>query len=82
MLPVLAGIGVIAVITVVRVSEDLIRIEAGGGALDRTTIDHLAGAISSGPSFYYKIIFVLVMVIWLFSIIDAYRLGRKKEPPN
>jgi TM2 domain-containing membrane protein YozV len=81
-LPVLAGIGVIAVITVARVSEDLKRIEAGGGAVDRATIDHLAGAISSGPSLYYKIIFVLVIIIWLFSIIDAYRLGRKAEPPN
>jgi len=81
-LPVLAGIGVIAVITVVRVSDDLKRIEAGGGVIDRTTIDQLAGAISSGSSFHYKIIFVLVIVIWLFSIIDAYRLGRKAEPPN
>jgi len=81
MLPVLAGIGVIAVITVVKVSGDLKRIEAGGGAIDRATIDHLAGAISSGPSFHLKIIFVLVIVIWLFSIIDAYRLGRKAEPP-
>jgi hypothetical protein len=76
MLPVLAGIGAIAVTTVVRVSEDLKRIEAGGGAVDRTTIDHLAGAISSGSSFYYKIIFILVIIIWLFSILDAYRLGR------
>jgi len=82
MFPVLAGIGVMAVITVVRVFEDLKRIEAGGGAVDRTTIDHLAGAISPGSSFHYKIIFVLVIVIWLFSIIDAYRLGRKAEPPN
>ncbi|MCX5834883.1 MAG: DUF5683 domain-containing protein [Deltaproteobacteria bacterium] len=79
MLPVLLGIGVIIAMTIARVSEDLKKIEAGGGTVDMTTINHLANAISSGPSLYYKIILLLVMGIWLYSIIDAYRLGKKIE---
>ena len=82
MIFVLAGIGVITVITMVRVSEDLKRIQAGGSAVDTAAIDHIVSAVLSGPSFHMKIIFLIVLGMWLYSIIDAYRLGRKTESVN
>ena len=56
------------------------KIEAEGGTLDMTTITNAATqAVSGADNSAYSFAFLLVVVCWVAGIVDAYRVGKKKE---
>jgi hypothetical protein len=74
-----AGLSVIIVQTIQQTFTIFEKVESGGGAMDMSTILNAVtqGSKSSG-SFIFNIASGLIIVCWIFGIIDAYRIGRKK----
>jgi hypothetical protein len=56
--------------------ESLKAIQMEGGTIDMNTISNLATTYSTLNNIYYKIIFLLMACCWLFSIVDAFRIGK------
>ncbi|MEI8174103.1 MAG: hypothetical protein WCH07_11570 [Deltaproteobacteria bacterium] len=71
------GLVIIAGIAAADVLESLNTIQAQGGTVDINTISNLAVKHPVQKGFYYKVIFLYIICCWLFSVIDAYRLGKK-----
>ncbi len=77
---VLSGIGAIVWMATIRALEILERIQNQLDQIDMATISNLALASSADhTSVYYKPILLFIICCWLFSIIDAYRIGKEKE---
>ena len=77
---VLSGLGIIIGIATARALEILERIQSQSGTVDMATISKLAIASSTDhTSFYYRVSFLFIACCWLFSVIDAYMNGKKKE---
>jgi TM2 domain-containing membrane protein YozV len=56
------------------------KMESEGGAMDTSTILNAVTQQSpSSSSLTFSIASVLITVCWIFGIIDAYRMGRKKD---
>ena len=82
MVLVLSGVVVIVAIATAAALESLNAIRIQGETIDMNTISNLAAAHSAQNSIYYKVILLLIACCWIFSIIDAYRTGKKKEMGN
>ncbi len=75
-----SGIGVIVWMATVRALAMLEEIQNQLNQVDMATISNVALASSADhPSIYYKPILLFIVCCWLFSIIDAYRIGKKRE---
>ncbi len=75
-----SGIGVIVWMATVRALSVLERIQNQLGQVDMATISNVALASSANhTSIYYKPILLFIVCCWLFSVIDAYRIGKTKE---
>ena len=74
-----AGLVILIGIASFAAAESLQEIFAKGGALDVRTIVRLAVQSSQSDQFYYKVVFLCVAICWVFSIIDAYLVGKKEE---
>jgi hypothetical protein len=77
----LAGLGVWIVDATVRALRELDRIQIQGGLIDPNAIAARAAASSGSGEWYSPLILPMIIVCWLLSVIDAYRLGKGKEPP-
>jgi len=56
------------------------KIELQGGALDMGTISNAAIEASTTPeSLILKLLFLWVIVCWIISVVDAFRIGRRKD---
>ena len=56
------------------------KIELQGGALDMGTILNAAIEASTTPeSLILKLLFLWVIVCWIIGIVDAFRIGRRKD---
>ncbi|MGZ3578865.1 MAG: hypothetical protein ACXWMJ_01475 [Syntrophales bacterium] len=77
LIPVLLAIGVIIGTVVTSALESLKAIESRGGIADMDTVSNLArvDSVHSGMSLRFIILFVLCC--WLFSVVDAYKIGKK-----
>ena len=51
-----------------------------GGVIDIKTItDAATQAISTSDNVMYNLALLLIVVCWIFGIVDAYRIGKKKD---
>ena len=56
------------------------RIELEGGVIDIETITAAATQATSTPaSFMFNFWFLLIVVCWIFGIVDAYRIGKEMD---
>jgi len=56
------------------------KIEAEGGAIDMSTISNAATqASTTSESFIIKLLLWLIIFCWFIGVVDAYRIGRKKD---
>ena len=55
------------------------KIELEGGVIDFKTITDAATQVSSSDSAVYNLGLSLIVVCWVIGIVDAYRIGKKKD---
>ena len=80
MLTVSAGLLIIIVKAVQQAVTILEKIEAQGGAIDMNTISKAATqASTTSDSLIFYLALLLIILCWIFSVIDAYRIGKKKD---
>jgi TM2 domain-containing membrane protein YozV len=80
MLMTLGALIVIAVQATQQAITILERIEAEGGAVDLGTISNAATEASTASNTtIFNIALLFLISCWIISIIDAYRLGKKKD---
>ena len=72
-------LGMILVIGMATVGalDSLKKIQAEGGNADMDTILNLAATSSSHYAAYSNMILLFIAFCWLFSVIDAYRIGKR-----
>ena len=80
MILVLLAIGMIIRTVIVSALERLKAIESGGGIADMETISNLARIDSVHSGINLKLILLFVLCCWLFSVADAYKIGKKGLP--
>ena len=74
----LVGLSVIISIAV-KGALDVLSGMQGQDSINMSAINSLAAASSTGGSAYYNGALLLVAGCWIFSIIDAYRLGKHQQ---
>jgi hypothetical protein len=80
MVTVFAILMVIVLKTVQHALAILEKIELEGGVIDIQTItDAATKASSSSGSVIYNLGFLLIVICWIFGIVDAYRIGKKMD---
>jgi hypothetical protein len=80
MVLILAGLGLWVVNATVHALRELDRIQIQGGLIDPNAIAGRAAASSASGEWYSPLILPMIVVCWILSVIDAYRLGKAKEP--
>jgi TM2 domain-containing membrane protein YozV len=80
MILVLVAFGIIVRTVVVSALESLKAIESGGGIADMETVSNLARVDSVHSGINLKLILLFVLCCWLFSVVDAYKIGKKDLP--
>jgi len=76
-IPVILGLILIIGMAAVSALEGLKKIQTEGGNADMDTVLNLAVTYSGPDAVYSGIIFFFIACCWLFSVIDAYRIGKK-----
>jgi hypothetical protein len=80
MLIVMAGLFVIIKITVGQAYAILEKIEAEGGTPDMETVTQAAAqAATPSDSLIINLVTLLIVLCWLVGIIDAYRIGKRRD---
>ncbi|MDO9515896.1 MAG: hypothetical protein Q7J01_07345 [Syntrophales bacterium] len=79
MVCVLVGIGALVWMATIRALAILDQLQNQVNKVDMETISNLAKTSSSGASPYYNLILVFIVCCWLFSVVDAYRIGKRME---
>jgi hypothetical protein len=78
----LVGLGVWIAQATVGALQELEKIQSRGGLVDLDGVANRAAASSASGDWYSPLIVPMIVGCWLFSVIDAYRLGKRKEPPT
>ncbi|TRZ92717.1 hypothetical protein D4R89_00770 [bacterium] len=78
----LAGLGVMIAQATVRALQELEKIQIQGGVVDLNAVAGRVAAPSASGDWYSPFIVPMIVGCWLFSVIDAYRLGKGKEQPT
>jgi hypothetical protein len=80
MLVVFAGLSVIVLQAVQKAFIILEKIESEGGAMDMNTIfDAATQATTHSDSLIFSIAVLLITFCWIIGVVDAYRIGKKKD---
>jgi beta-lactamase regulating signal transducer with metallopeptidase domain len=80
MLAILVGLSVIIVKASQQALAIVEKIQSEGGAIDMNTISKAATqASTTSESLTFNLVLLLIIVCWIIGIVDAYRLGRKKD---
>jgi hypothetical protein len=80
MVAVLAGLSVIVVKASQQALAIVEKIQSEGGAIDMNTISKAATqASTTSESFIFNLVLLLIILCWIIGIVDAYRIGRKKD---
>ena len=80
MFTVFASLMVIVLKAVQHAFTILEKIELEGGVIDIQTItDAATQASSTSDSLIYNLGLLLIVICWIFGIVDAYRIGKKKD---
>jgi TM2 domain-containing membrane protein YozV len=84
MVLVLTGLGVLIVQATVGALQvlDKIQIQLQGGTVDMNAVSNLAVGSSTHGDPYSSLISLGIAVCWVFSVIDAYLLGKEKDRRN
>jgi TM2 domain-containing membrane protein YozV len=77
---VLLALGIIIGTVTVSALESLKTIQSQGGIADMETISSLASIDSARSEIYLRLVLLFVVCCWLFSVADAYKLGKKSLP--
>jgi TM2 domain-containing membrane protein YozV len=56
---------------------DDIMVKMQGGAANLQELSDTVGSLTTGP--YNEVLFCVIACIWIFAIIDAYRIGKQRE---
>ena len=69
---------------VVKASQQAVaiieRIQSEGGVIDMNTVSKAAAqASTTSASLLINSLLLLIMVCWIIGVVDAYRVGRKKD---
>jgi len=81
-LMVIASLIVIIVKAEQIASGILSKIQTEGGVIDTQIISEAANrAVTASDSLIIKTAFFLIVICWIISIIDAYRIGKKMDKP-
>jgi hypothetical protein len=78
----LTGLGVWIVQATVGALQELEKMQSQGGFVNLNAVAHRAAASSTSGDDYFPLLVPMIIGCWLFSVIDAYRLGKGKEPPK
>jgi Family of unknown function (DUF5683) len=78
----LTGMGVLIVQATVRALQELEKIQIQSGLVDLNAVANRAVASSASGDWYSPFIVPMIGICWLFSVIDAYILGKGKKPPK
>jgi len=80
MLTVLVSLSVVVVKAVQHALAILEKIESEGGAISMSTISNAATqAATTSGSLTFNLVLLLVMLCWIIGVVDAYRIGKKKD---
>jgi len=84
MVLVLAGLGVLIVQAAIGALQvlDKMQIQLQGGTVDMNAVSNLAAGSSTHGDPYSSLLSIGIAVCWIFSVIDAYRLGKEKDRRN
>ncbi|MFH0813675.1 MAG: hypothetical protein V2A69_12685 [Pseudomonadota bacterium] len=78
MMLVLLGLIIIVGIATVGALESLNAIQIQGGTVDMNTISNLVTTHSTQTGICFRVIFLFIACCWIFSVIDAYKIGKRK----
>ena len=82
MVLVLTGLGVLIVQATVDALQVLDKIQIQGGTMDMNAVSNLAaGSLTHGDP-YSSLVSLGIAVCWIYSVIDAYLLGKEKDRRN
>jgi len=80
MLTVLVSLSIVVVQAVQHALAILEKIESEGGAISMRTMSNAATQASAGSgSLTYNLVLLLVILCWIIGIVDAYKIGKKKD---
>ena len=80
MLTVLVSLSVVVVKAVQHALAILEKIESDGGAISMSTISNAATqASTTSGSLTFNLLLLLVILCWIIGVVDAYRIGKKKD---
>jgi hypothetical protein len=80
LIPVVLGFVIIVGKVIASAMESLEAIQSGGGIADMETISNLASIDSARSGIYLRLILLFVVCCWLFSVADAYKIGKRSLP--
>jgi TM2 domain-containing membrane protein YozV len=78
----LTGLGVMIAQATVGALREIEKMQIQGGIVDLSAVANRAAASSASGDWYSPLIMPMIVVCWLFSVIDAYMLGKGKGPPT
>jgi hypothetical protein len=80
MLTVLVSLSAVVVKAVQHALAILEKIELEGGAISMSTISNAATQASTNSgSLTFNLLLLFIIVCWIIGVVDAYRIGRKKD---
>ena len=80
MLTVVVAMSVVVVKAVQHALAILEKIESEGGAISMSTISNAASQASTASgSPTFNLVLLLVILCWVIGVVDAYRIGKKKD---
>ena len=82
MVLVLTGLGVLIARATVVALQVLDKMQLQGGTVDMNAVSNLAAGSAAHGDSYSSLIWLGIAVCWVFSVIDAYRLGKEKDRLN
>jgi TM2 domain-containing membrane protein YozV len=80
LLTVLISVSIMAVKIVAIARDSIDKIASEGGMMDASKISEIASQVSTDSTeFMLNFLLLVILACWLFSIFDAYRIGRKMD---
>ncbi len=81
MFTVLVSMSVFIVKVVQHALDILEKIELQGGAISMSTISNAAtqASTTSGGNLTFNLVLLLVILCWIIGVVDAHRIGKKKD---
>jgi hypothetical protein len=63
-----------------RIESVMVKIQEGATSLQK--ISDIIGSKTLTTTPYYDAVFYVMVCVWIFTIIDAYKIGKKRESPD